>query len=702
MMDAITHATYILDFIDTYKRFSPKDLAAREAACLRARVPYILDDLREGEFFAGRYRKLAVGFAPQEEAGMGYFLNRPVYEAVYQQQDAQMQARLDEAISFWEKEVTAYKLRAGYPEEIAAVLPSDAFTEEKGVAFPLCRMGGTHPDYKKLVRLGIPGLRKEIEEKIPTAEESSKPLYSAMLDALDLLCDVCRYYEKQAGDKGLDALAGVLRALPVRAPQNMREALQLIHLYAILSGSFNYGRMDDYLGCFAEDDNALDCVIAFWKVVCEREITWDARVVVGGLGRENEEEADRFALLAMEASRQYRDILPQLTLRFYDGQNPALLKKAYDNFAEGVVYPMLYKDEINIKAVEQAFGVERETAIQYVPFGCGEYVLNHQSVGTPSGVINLLAALNEALEADYDSFDALFEGYARIVERHVDALAWQERFEYRVAAETAPFLYLSMLFDDCIERGRPIFDGGVRYLGGTLESYGNTNTADSLTAIQEIVFEKNLLTLAQLRTILAADFVGYETERRWLLNCPKYGNDDARADAMAVRVHEHLCNYTRQQAERVDLDSYLIVIINNNANTTIGGMTGASADGRHASEPMANANNPAGGMDKSGVTAFLNSLVKLDNTIHAGAVQNMKFSRDLLTKHRDKFEMLMRTYFKKGQQAMLNILSRGDLENALAHPEQYPNLIVRVGGFSARYVELDRKTQEEILSRTLY
>lgn len=701
-MNAFTHAKYILDFINTYRRFSPDDIAAREAACLRARVPYILDDLREEEFYAGRYRKLAVGFAPQEDASMGYFINREVYEDVYRQQGTEMQTQLDEAISFWEKEVTAYKLRAGYPKEIASVLPSDAFTEKKGVAFPLCRMGGTHPDYKKLVRLGIPGLRKEIEKKIPLAEEPSGQLYSAMLDALDLLCGVCRYYEKQAKEKQLDNIARVLHSLPERAPQNMREALQLIHLYAIMSGSFNYGRMDDYLARFAEDDDALDCVVAFWKVICEREITWDGRVVVGGLGRENEAAADRVALLAIEASRQFRDILPQLTLRFYDGQNPELLKKAYDNFAEGVVYPMLYKDEINIKAVEQAFGVEKETAIQYMPFGCGEYVINHRSVGTPSGVINLLAALNEALEADYDSFDALFDGYSRIVERHVDALAWQERFEYRIAAQAAPFLYLSMLFDDCIERGRPIFDGGVRYLGGTLESYGNTNTADSLTAIKEIVFDKKLLTLAQLRGILTADFVGYEKEHRWLLNCPKYGNDHDGADAMAVKVHEHLCRYTAQQAERVGLDSYLIVIINNNANTTIGGMTGASADGRRASEPMANANNPAGGMDKSGVTAFLNSLVKLDNTIHAGAVQNMKFSRDLLTKHRDKFEMLMRTYFKKGQQAMLNILNRDDLENALAHPEQYPNLIVRVGGFSARYVELDRKTQEEILSRTLY
>ena len=101
-------------------------------------------------------------------------------------------------------------------------------------------------------------------------------------------------------------------------------------------------------------------------------------------------------------------------------------------------------------------------------------------------------------------------------------------------------------------------------------------------------------------------------------------------------------------------------------------------------------------------SAFLNSLVKLDNTIHAGAVQNMKFSREMFGRYRRETAALLSVFFQKGQQAMLNILDRGALEDAMVHPERYPNLIVRVGGFSARFVELERKIQEEIVSRTLY
>lgn len=135
----------------------------------------------------------------------------------------------------------------------------------------------------------------------------------------------------------------------------------------------------------------------------------------------------------------------------------------------------------------------------------------------------------------------------------------------------------------------------------------------------------------------------------------------------------------------------------------IGMQTPASPDGRKAFTYMNPGNNPVGGADKNGVTAFLNSLLKPDPSIHAGAVQNMKFSKELFSKNRPMLEALLRTYFEKGgAQAMLTVVSRGDLEDAILHPENYQNLIVRVGGFSERFVNLPPETQREILSRTLY
>jgi pyruvate-formate lyase len=296
-----------------------------------------------------------------------------------------------------------------------------------------------------------------------------------------------------------------------------------------------------------------------------------------------------------------------------------------------------------------------------VPLGCGEYVLEHRSLGTPNGVINLLKALEAAVHGEPDpgtgrstpgiescrTFEELWEAYCARVEPHVEALAEQEALEYAVLAAETPMLLLGLLHDDCLARGRPLLEGGARYVGGTLETYGNVSVSDSLAAVREVVYERKLVTPVRLRQALAADFAGFEHERRLLRETPKYGNDDDGADDVAVRVHEHICRFTAAQAERVGLDSYLVVIINNHANSVLGRHTGASADGRRAGEPMSNANNPTSGNDLSGVTAFLRSLVKLDPTLHAGAVQNMKFGREMFGPRRAQLEALLGTYLER-------------------------------------------------------
>jgi pyruvate-formate lyase len=197
--------------------------------------------------------------------------------------------------------------------------------------------------------------------------------------------------------------------------------------------------------------------------------------------------------------------------------------------------------------------------------------------------------------------------------------------------------------------------------------------------------------------------VGYEKEQKMLKECPKYGNDDSYADDMMVDLHNFMCNNIRDQRERTNLDWYLNVLINNKQNTILGRWVGASADGRKAGREMANANTPAGGNDKKGVTALINSLVKPSHKIHAGTVQNMRFGKDFFTSNRPQFEVLLDTYFKKGgAQAMITVINRGDLEKALVEPENYKDLFVRIGGFSSRYIDLPRDVQLEILSRVTY
>ena len=170
-----------------------------------------------------------------------------------------------------------------------------------------------------------------------------------------------------------------------------------------------------------------------------------------------------------------------------------------------------------------------------------------------------------------------------------------------------------------------------------------------------------------------------------------------------TRVHDYVCNTIRDQWNRTNLDSYLAVIINNSMNTTLGRWVGASADGRLLAAQWQTPTHHLAATTKKGITALLNSIVKPNPAIHAGSVQNLRFSKQFMTSQPEKFDALLQSYFGKGgSQAMITVINRGDLENALLEPEKYKDIFVRVGGFSARFVDLPNDVQMEILSRTTY
>ena len=138
-------------------------------------------------------------------------------------------------------------------------------------------------------------------------------------------------------------------------------------------------------------------------------------------------------------------------------------------------------------------------------------------------------------------------------------------------------------------------------------------------------------------------------------------------------------------------------------NVDLGGMTAALPDGRMAHQPLANGNNPVAGRDHHGITALLKSLLKLSPILHAGAVQNMKFNRATITRGRVQWENLLSAYWMNGgAQAMITVVDRGDLEAAMREPEKWGHLMVRVGGFSERFINLSPALQRHILERTLY
>jgi pyruvate-formate lyase len=734
-----------LRFTDTYRRHRGAPAPIREARCLAAQYPEILCRIEPGDLLAGRIRPRLVGFTPDEwgNTAFGYYhLPEAIDEALSSSAVSSARAaRVRRMRAFWDEESTAAKLRRAYPPELARWLPSDRWMTEPGIAFPLYRITGATPDHGKLLRLGLPGLRAEIRRYRAAADGDARDLYGGMLLALGTLEGVCRHYARQAAEQAeaaadearreeLGQMAEALWAITARPPRGLLEAAQLVWLYALVADLRNHGRMDVYLGePLADDlaagrldeDGALRIVQSLWRLMAARRTRVHNRVIVGGTGRPDRAAADRFALLAIRASQTVLEPEPQLSLRICDEQSGSLWEAALDAIGEGRTYPMLYNDDVNVPAAMRSLDVGREDAEQYVPFGCGELIVEHRGLGTPSGVLNLQKALEVTLHdgvdtitgrriglalgrlEDFAGFDELWRAYTRQVEHFVRLCADQAALEYRVAGREWSALYMSMLYDDCLARGRGALHGGARFLGATLETYGNTNAADSLTAIRDLVYEQRRIAPERLMAALDADFAGYALERRLLRDAPKYGNDDPVADDMLVQVDRHVCDSVAGEAARVGLHSYRVVIINNSANTLMGHFTAASADGRRAGTPMNNGNAPSGGNDRLGPTALLNSLAKPDPALHAGAVQNLSLSRELFTAHRAELDALLHGYFDRGgSQAMITVVSRGDLERALLDPDAYRHLFVRVGGFSARFVDLSRDVQLEILSRTVY
>ena len=621
---------------------------------------------------------------------------------------------LEELYTFWADENDKERLRRYYPNDIKELMPYDDFENDYYTAYPLYRLGGAYLDFEKLFDLGIDGLIHEID---------SQPLNSflrACKKSLIYLKELIKLYRDDAMDINPE-LAYTLNELLEHRPQNMKEAIQLMWIYVGVSEIRNYGRMDNQLARFLDDEqDAYKNIAEYFKVIRQRNTIYNGRIILGGEGRHDLEKANKICSIALKVMKDLHLTEPQLTLRWSKDMPDSIFDNAIDCIESGCSYPLLYNDTVNIKNVKESMNVSYKEAVDYVPLGCGEYVLDHKSIGSPNGIINLAKVLeglvndgkcmitNKKIVKHYltkepNTFEELYDVYKQELDYQIDLLAKQEKFEYDYMNNHCGYLFNSILYDNCIDRGKSLLNGGIDYLGGTLETYGNVNSGDSLYAIKKLVFDDKEIRYKDMVDAIRNNFIGYEEIREKCLNVIKYGNDNPEVDEMINELNQYVAVTTKSKSEKYGLSSYLIVIINNDANSRLGYRTAATFDGRKAYEPLANALTPQSGAEKNGVTAVLNTVSSLDVNNMAGAVYNLKLSHDLMNQHKDMVKELLKIYFSSGgSQIMISVINQEELKDAMIHPEKYPNLIVRVGGFSARFIDLSPLVQKEIVSMMVY
>jgi len=284
--------------------------------------------------------------------------------------------------------------------------------------------------------------------------------------------------------------------------------------------------------------------------------------------------------------------------------------------------------------------------------------------------------------------------------------AWQQYWNcvMRAHRQTVPLVFCSVLVRDCVERGQCMDDGGARlnHTPTTLSS-GLVNVANSLAAMKKLCFEDKVCSLEGLKAALAADWQGHEALRKKALAAPKWGNDDEYVDSIYLSLFDTYCRWVRGQDNYLGkpYDPSMLAI---STPVPFGKACAAFPDGRRAGEPLADGvTSPYPGTDTRGPTAVIRSSMKVDHTQIRGGLLNLKFHPTALSgaKGAKNLLALIKTYFQgPAFHVQFNVVDSQMLRDAQDRPDQYRDLVVRVAGFSAYWVEMSRALQDQVIART--
>jgi len=576
-------------FTEAYKKYEYDDISLREAACLRAQFPEMLGQINKTDMFAGRVERPFVGYRVWQETGdLGYVCRWHEFGQAVKNGDVPEELINDgrEIADFWKgrstMDIALQPAGKNMPEEtVNALLPPDYgynWTELCFAAAYMTRFAEINLDFDTLLQNGINGMKDIIFLRMAKAKnenenESVKNFCGSMLDVMELTRECCVYYAEQAEDMTKSAESGSIKTLnriskdlrfiaSGRKPEHLTEAISLFWLYANLASLDNYGRMDVYLGDFLardldsgyiDENQAYEIIAGLLFIIYQTNAGFSGRVIIGGMGRRNEKNADRFALIALKAQKNIGIDGPQLSLRCYEGMDKSIYDAAMDCILSGGVYPMLYNDEVGVPCAEKSFNVSREDAEQYIMSNCGEYNIDHKSIATPSGSVIypklLELTLNGGIDPftgkrmllqtgrleDYATFDDLWAAFEKQVENVLNIVTQGMGFIYKAVQTHSHNLFASALTDGCIEKGTGII-GGAKYNGYIIETHGMITVADSLYAIKKLIYDDKKITAEKMTEVLRVNFAGFEAERSMMTRAPKYGNDDGGADEMAVNV----------------------------------------------------------------------------------------------------------------------------------------------------------------------
>ncbi|MBR2948577.1 MAG: hypothetical protein IKC46_01805 [Lachnospiraceae bacterium] len=591
--------------------------------------------------------------------------------------------------------------------------------------------------FDRILTLGLTGFRARYEEALLHAkDEEAEQFYQGvliMLDAVQAFNDKhIEAYEKIGNTR----LAEMMKKVPRYPAESFEEAVQsffMQHICVMKDSPFGGngpGRLDYYLWPYLERDlKAGRCTLEQAKEIIDELFlrmdervhasdSWVEAVMVGGTYPNGASAVNPLTYIMIESIIDLDITHPSVYVRLPENPPEDLLKLCARYMMAGKNRAQVLSDPSIINALVKN-GVFYRDAVEYACGGCMEVGIQGmtsdflwQGFQNPLKMLELMITggiclrtskqipcfkATKGLEA-YQDFESFYQDYLKEAERFTRIYMEEQDIGSRIDQKYRPSYLISSMIDDCLERGRNMHAGGARYHDYGMSQIALPNIADALYAIKKAVFEDKFCTAGELTAAMKADFKGFEMLQAKLRKLPKYGINDEEVDALAARVVSDFADMLLRYRTRWG-GKGKPVIMTYVFSPVAAAIMGATADGRNSGMGIAHGLTPYSGSMIDGVTSAINSCAKLPyEKIPGGASTMWDFDSSWATE--EIVEALFMTYFKGGGQIFQgNTTPIEDLLKARENPEEYPNLIVRVGGFSARFVSLPEELQEDIINR---
>lgn len=596
------------------------------------------------------------------------------------------------------------------------------YIKENGQKIPLSGPGNITPDYETMLTKGMDQTKAEVIEKRKSCGEEQKVFYDAVLLCLDAALDFAERYREAAKEAGMKELYQALCRVPHQSARTLHEACVFMKFIVFTlrcsrNEHITFGRFDQYMRPYYEHDlkngktreELLELIEEFFISINYDTDLYTGQqlgdngqsMVLGGCDREGKDAFSDFSKLCMEASLELNLIDPKINLRVNKDTPIELLEFGTLMTKQGLGFPQYNNDDVVIPGLVK-LGYSLEDARDYAVAACWEFIIPAKGMDWPNvRTLNFPKVVSETVNRDLINCDS-FEELMALVEKRIGPECDQLIASANVR-ERGYSPYLSVYIRGCLESGRDVSEGGAIYNNFGFHGAGISTAADSLAAIKEVIYEKQEYTKEALLEALACNFEGYNELRNRLLLCPKMGNNNSDVDDIASELMSMFANYLKGKKNKFG------GIIRPGTGSALeyiraAGMVPATADGRRAGEPYGSSFSPSLECKLNGPFSCIKSFTKHDMTeiINGGPltleIHSSTFRGDEGVK---KVAQLVKAFIEMGgHQLQLNAVNRETLLDALEHPEQHKNLIVRVWGWSGHFTELERKYQEHIIKRT--